>query len=168
MSHIDDQRLMELAVASTPDDAEAAHLAACALCAGALAAEQGLTAWLATVQQPAAPEDFLARVTSAYAVEMSHQTYRAPVLAFGGIAAMLLPLAVLALSAWTDIVAGVSSWAVAVRALGEVVLSLMRAVSSPSSPGLTLIAVQAALLIGGLSVLARLMWMTSPAQEAGR
>lgn len=168
MSHIDDQRLMELALAAAPDTREAEHLAACSLCAEALAAEQGLTAWLATVPQPAAPEDFLARVSSAYAARMSRQTYRAPVLAFGGIAAMLLPLAVLALSAWTDIVARLSSWVVAVRALGEVALSLMGTMSSPSSPGATLIAVQAALLIAGLTVLGRLMWMTSPAQETAR
>ncbi len=168
MSHIDEQRLMELAMESRPSDAEAAHLADCRLCAEALAAEQGLTAWLATVPQPAAPEAFVARVTDAYVMAMSRQTYRTPVLAFGGIAAMLLPLAMLALSAWTDIVARLSSWAVAVRALGEVASGLMRTVGSPSSPGLTLIAVQAALLVGGLSVLARLMWMTQPAREATR
>jgi hypothetical protein len=168
MSHIEEQRLMELAVAAAPDDTEAAHLAACNVCAEAIAAEQGLTAWLATVPQPIAPEGFLACVTRAYSVEMSRRTYRAPVLAFSGIAAMLLPLTVLALSAWTDILASLSSWAVAVRALGVVGVGLMRTVSSPSSPGLTLIALQAALLMAGLGILARLMWMTSPGPEAAR
>jgi hypothetical protein len=55
------------------------------------------------------------------------------------------------------------------RALGEIGLGLAGAVSSPSSPAVALIAVQAILLFAGLGVLARLMWMTSKAaQEATR
>ncbi len=160
---------MELALAVPPSDHETTHLASCPSCAQALAAEQGLTEWLATVPQPLAPADFLARVTNAYVFALGRQSYRAPLLAFGGIAAMLLPLALLALSAWTNTVASLSSWVVALRALGEVTLSLMRTVGSPSSPGATLIAVQVALLLGALGVLARLMWMTAPTtQEATR
>lgn len=169
MSHIDEQRIMELALGSEPNRGEADHLEACALCAEAFASEQGLTSWLATVPQPVAPEGFLERVTDAYATELGHKTYRAPVLALGGIAAMLIPVTLLALSAWTDVLARLMSWAVAVKALGEVGFGLMRALGSPSSLGMTLVVTQVLLLLGGLGVLARLMWVTNPAgQEAVR
>jgi hypothetical protein len=167
MSHIDEQRLMELALgAVTATPGEEQHLAECGECASALATEHGMSEWLATVPQPMAPDDFVVRATYAYVAELGRRTYRTPVLALSGIAAMLLPALILVASAWADTLARLSSWAVAVRALGDVFFSLVRAAHAP---GLTLVAAQAVLLCVGIGVLGRLMWLTSPRmQEASR
>lgn len=162
--HIDEQRLMEIALgAVSSTDAEEQHLVDCQNCADILVAEQGLTNWLTTVPQPVAPDNFMMRLDQAFVHHTRGQTERTPIYALMGVAALLLPALVVVASAWSDVLARLSSWVVALRALTEVGYDVMHSAGSPQSPGLMLVAIQAAMLIAGVGVLTRLMWVTAPA-----
>jgi hypothetical protein len=153
MKHIDEQRLMELALGLAPVSAEAEHMAECGECAAMLAREAEFSLMLSSMPLVAPPAGLMRQIEDAFVVRSA----RAPAVALALTAVVLAPLTVMVLGRWTELLSNIGSFAIVVRALAGLVFE------HGSTP--VVLAVQAALLLGGLAVLARLLRATALAPE---
>jgi hypothetical protein len=162
MAHLDDQRLMELALgAATQTCEDAAHLRECVQCREALAAEADFSTSLRAVPIEPAPPFLAPRIGAAYAEAMAQRApSRAPLFAFAATLLVLAPLSLVMLGRWADVLASLWSMAVVTRVLTRLV------VTHGSAP--SMLAVQAVMLLGGTAVVMRLLRTTAPAPEATR
>ena len=162
MAHIDDQRLMELALgAVTQSPEDAAHLRECAQCRAALAAEADFSATLHSLPVEAPPPFLATRIDEAYVTAMGERaSSRAPVISLAVTLLALVPLSLVVLGRWTDMLAGLWSMAVVTRVIASLV------VTHGAAP--PMLAVQAAMLLGGTAIVMRLLHTTALTSEATR
>ena len=161
MAHIDERRIMELALgAVSRSGEESLHLGSCAECRAALDAEADLSATLTAAPMVVPPVHLAEQINEALAAQFAARASRAPLVALAVTTALLAPLAVLLLGRWTELVARMGSCAVVMRVLTQLVFA------HGSAP--LVVTVQAAMLLGGLAVLTRLLRTTALVPEVMR
>lgn len=160
MTHINEQRLMELALgAITQSSEDAEHLRTCEQCRTALAAETDFSLTLQAIPVEPAPTFLAARIEEAYAVAMAQRApSRAPVFALAVTLLALLPLSVVMIGHWTDVLASLSAIAVVAR----VFISLV--VRQGWAP--LMLAAHVAMLLSGTAIVMRLLRATTLATES--
>ncbi len=92
MDHLDDIRLMELAIDSTcvPQERETSHLEACATCSARLAEELRLNDALEEITPAPVPTEFVARATAKYVHAAVAEIHPAPYLLAGIVLTLVL------------------------------------------------------------------------------